>query len=59
LKSVARGLLGQRVSHRGSPVRVAEKEKRVTATGQLVVTDKEVSFEGDNKNERLTCSADC
>jgi hypothetical protein len=54
-KSVMRGLLGQRKAHlvMGSPVRVAEKEQRVTATGQLIVTDKAVAFEGDTKNERL------
>jgi hypothetical protein len=38
----------------GSPVRLAEKEQRVTATGQLIVTDMAVAFEGDAKNERLT-----
>jgi hypothetical protein len=54
--AIARGFLGQRRAHllMGSPVRVAEKEQRVTATGQLIVTNKAVAFEGDAKNERLT-----
>jgi hypothetical protein len=38
----------------GSPTRVAEKAQQVAATGQLIVTDKAVVFEGDARNERLT-----
>jgi hypothetical protein len=55
-KSLMRGLLGRKKAYliMGSPEQVAEKEQRVTATGQLIVTDKALAFEGDAKNERLT-----
>ena len=51
-----RAFLGRRYAPilMGSPQRIAEREQCVTATGQLIVTDKAVSFEGDTTNERLS-----